>query len=80
MLKCKPFAVVDTATYLGVSISKDLGWQSQIYKVSSKANRTLGFIKRNIITSVSSIKEKAYKDIVRQTLDYAATVWDPHQQ
>ena len=74
MLKGETLAVVDTATYLGVSISKDLRWQSQVSKVSSKANRTLSFI----VTSVPSIKEKAYKTIVRRTQDYAATVWDPH--
>ena len=33
MLKGKPLAVIDTATYLGVSIFKDLGWQNQVSKV-----------------------------------------------
>ena len=39
MLKGEPLVVVE----LGVSISKD-----EVSKVSAKANRTLGFVKRNI--------------------------------
>ena len=41
---------VDSARYLGVSISKDLTWNSHIKDIASKANQTLGFIKRNVKT------------------------------
>ena len=63
--------------YLGVNISQDLKWNSHINSVSSKANQTLGFLKRNLKINSQSIKEKAYKSIVRPKLEYCNTVWDP---
>ena len=41
---------VDCARYLGVRISKDLSWNTHISQTTSKANRTLGFVKRNVRT------------------------------
>ena len=41
---------VDCAHYLGVSISKDLTWNTHIKEILTKANRTLGFVKRNVRT------------------------------
>ena len=38
---------VDCAHYLGVSISKDLTWNTHIKEILTKANRTLGYVKRN---------------------------------
>ena len=63
--------------YLGLNISQDLKWNSHINSVSSKANQTLGFLKRNIKINSQTIKEKAYKSIVRPKLEYCNTVWDP---
>ena len=34
---------IDHAKYLGVDISKDLSWNTHINKISTNANRTLGF-------------------------------------
>jgi hypothetical protein len=33
--------------YLGVELSEDLAWEPHINKAISKANRTLGFLRRN---------------------------------
>ena len=52
---------VDCARYLGVSISKDLSWNTHISQIANKANRTLGFVKRNERTKNQSVKEIAYK-------------------
>ena len=41
---------VDSACYLGVSISKDLTWNSNIKEIVSKTNQNLRFIKRNVET------------------------------
>ena len=68
---------VDCARYLGVSITKDLCWNTQINQITSKANRTLGFVKRNVRTTNQSIKELAYKTLVRPQVEYASTVWSP---
>ena len=63
--------------YLGVQISEDLKWNSHINSISSKANQTLGFLKRNLKINSQTIKEKAYRSIVHPKLEYCSTVWDP---
>ena len=39
---------VDNIKYLGVTISKDLKWNTHVSNVYTKANRTLGFLRRNL--------------------------------
>ena len=56
---------VDCARYLGVSITKDLSWHTHINQITNKANRTLGFVKKNVRTTNQSVKELAYKTLVR---------------
>ena len=56
---------VDQTKYLGVTIT-------------AKANNTLNFLRRNINVRDHSIKEKAYKALVRPILEYSSSVWDPH--
>ena len=38
---------VDAAKYLGVTISKSLSLKTHINNITSNANKTLGFVKRN---------------------------------
>ena len=49
--------VVSSAKYLGVDISGGLSWNSNIDRITGNANRTLGYIKRNIKTK-NSWREK----------------------
>ena len=51
---------VDTAKYLGVHISRDLGWNTHINKIAASANRTLGFVKRNVQTKNKDIRTLAF--------------------
>jgi hypothetical protein len=44
----------------------------------SKANRTMGFIRRNLRDCTKPVKAAAYTTMARPTLEYASTVWDPH--
>ena len=69
---------VKSAQYLGVTISNDMTWNNHINNAAAKANKKLGFIKRNIKMKDNTLKEKAYKAIVRPTVEYCTTVWDPH--
>lgn len=70
----------ETSTkYLGCTLTADLNWGTHINNICNKAYRTLGFLRRNIHISSRSIKEKAYKSLVRPQLEYSATVWDPYQ-
>jgi hypothetical protein len=53
---------VDKAKYLGITISEDLKWESHI---CGKANKTLGFLCLNLNIGSTSVKEQAYKSLVR---------------
>ena len=66
---------VDAAKYLGVSIRKDLSWNTHISNITTSANRTLGFVKRNVLTKNKDIKTMAYTSLVRPQLEYASAVW-----
>ena len=71
---------VNSVSYLGLCFTKDLSWNEHINNVCSKANKTLGFLRRNLKISSREIKETAYKTLVRPIMEYAATVWDPLTQ
>ena len=73
-------AHVDQQTYLGVELTKDLDWGPHIQKITSKANKTLNMARRNLYGCSQKIKESAYISLVRPTLEYAQTVWDPYQR
>ena len=68
---------IDHTKYLGVHISRDLRWNTHADRVTSKANRTLGFVRRNLQTSSIKIKDTAYKTLIRPTVEYCSSVWDP---
>ena len=55
-------------------------WTPHVNNICAKANKTIGFLKRNINISNKSIKEKAYKSLVRPTVEYASAAWNPHQK
>ena len=69
---------VESATYLGISIAKDISWNRQVSCVAAKGNRMLGFVRRNVVTTSQSTKELAYNSLVRPTMEYAASVWCPY--
>ena len=68
----------DKAKYLGGTIQSDLKWDSHINSITTKANKTLGFLRRNINISSTTVKEQACKSLVRPSLEYACSVWDPY--
>ena len=69
---------VTSTKYLGVTVSADLKWTPHINTICGKANSTIGFLKRNLNISNRTIKENAYKSLVRPSLEYACSVWEPH--
>ena len=69
--------VVTSARYLGVDISSNLSWNTHVYRVTANANRSLGFIKRNVKTKSPKVREMAYQTLVRPQLEYASAIWDP---
>ena len=68
---------VESIKYLGVTITIDLRWNTHVSNVCTKANRTLGFLRRNLYSCSQEVKEAAYKGLVRPVLDYGSSVWDP---
>lgn len=73
MLQC-----TEETTYLGVQLSRDLSWSTHINGITTKASRTLGFLKRNLRCCPRKLKETAYFTLVRSRLEYCSTIWDPH--
>ena len=51
---------VDHAKYLGLEISHDLNWNTHIQNLTTKANRTMGFVRRNIPAKHQGIRQKQH--------------------
>ena len=64
---------VESIKYVGVTITSD----THISNVCTKANRTLGFLRRSLYSCPQEVKEAAYKGLVRPVLDYGSSVWEP---
>ena len=67
---------VENIKYLGITITNDLRWNTHVSNVCTKANRTLGFLRRNFYACPHEVKETAYKGLVRPVLEYSGSVWD----
>ena len=68
---------VENIKYLGITITDDLKWNTHVSNICTKANRTLGFLKRSISACPQDVKESAYKGLVYPVLEYGSLVWDP---
>ena len=68
---------VESINNLGVTIANDLRWNTHVSNICTNANRTLGFLRRNLYACPQDVKEAAYKGLVRPVLEYTGSVWDP---
>ena len=50
---------VESIKYLGVTITKDLKWNTHISNVCTKAKRTLRFLRRNLFSFPQDVGEAA---------------------
>ena len=73
------FENVESINYIWVTITctSNLRWNTHVSNVCAKANRTLGFLRRNLYSCPQEVKEAVYIGLVRPTLDYGSLVWDP---
>ena len=55
-----------------------MDWGQHISDISSKATKTLDFLRRNLALAPRSTKVVAYKTLVRTKLEYAAPIWSPY--
>jgi hypothetical protein len=70
--------VTKDSKYLGATFSSDLSWTSHINNISAKANRTIDFLRRNIHSCPKEVKAAPYTTLVRPSIKYANSVWDPY--
>ena len=64
--------------YLGITLTENLKWNSQITKNTKKANSTLAFLRRNLRSFPLDCRKSAYTTLVRSLLDYGSIIWDPY--
>ena len=57
-----------------------MDWGQHVSKISSKATKTLDFLRRNMAFAPRSTKAVAYKTLVWPKLEYAAPIWSPHSK
>ncbi|XP_032223431.2 uncharacterized protein LOC116604739 [Nematostella vectensis] len=67
----------DEHDYLGIRVAHDLRWSRHCCKVSLKANKTLGLLRRTLKPCSQSVKERAYFSMIRPVMEYASPVWNP---
>ena len=75
-----PLEQVSHHPYLGLELDSNLSWSRHIANVSGKTTHCLNFLRCNINPCPESLKETAYKALVRSNTEYAVTVWDSHLQ
>ena len=68
---------VNSIKYLGVHIDSNLKWHTQVSKVTAKAYRALGCLKRNLKEAPKKTKQIAFNVMVKPILEYASQVWSP---
>ena len=67
---------VQSAKYLGITITDNLDWGHHVSEISCKATNTMDFLHRNLALAPRHTKEVAYKTLVRPQLEYAAPIWN----
>ena len=75
-----PLSVVSEHTYLGIRLDHKLSWEPHVNFICGKANRLLGFLKRNLHNAPFEIKEYLYKQLLLPSIEYCSAIWDPHHQ
>ena len=69
---------VKSIKYLSITTAENMDWSQHISDISSKATKTLDFLRRNLAFAPRSTKEVAYKTLVHPKLEYAAPIWSPY--
>ena len=69
---------VKEAKYLGITLTDKMEWTPHINNITTQANRSLGFLRRNLRPAPQQLKNQAYKALVRPKLEYCSSVWSPY--
>ena len=71
---------VTSNPYLGITLSEDIQWSTHIQNITIKTNSTLGFLHRSLKNCPEECRKLAYISLVRSTLEYGSSIWDPYLQ
>ena len=64
-------------TFVVVTVTSDLKWNTHISNTCAKARQKLGFLYRFVHMADSACLTNLYKCLVLPTLGYCSVVWDP---
>jgi len=73
-----PLTTVFEHNYHGIRLHHKLSWDPHVNYICKKANRLLGFLKRNLYNTPSEIKEHVYIQLVLPSIEYCSAIWDPY--
>ena len=76
----RKLGTVTSYPYLGLTFSSDMSWNKHIDKITSRANRMLGLVRRNLRKCSAKIRQQAYISLVRPHLEYCCPIWNPHSK
>ena len=79
-INSKTLEALESHPYLGVELTSSLSLNKHVENVIVKADRSFGFVKRNLRRCPDRVKAQAYSSLVRPHLEYASSVWSPHQK
>lgn len=71
--------VLNVSKYLGITLT-NLFLYIHKDNVAAKGNKTLGFIRPSVRDCRKFLRETSFQTIVRPTLEYVSTLWDPTSQ
>ena len=80
MLNSQSIPILTSTKYLGIEIHENLSWGKHLQNISTKANQTLGAIRRHFSKATLDVKKRLYLSLVRPQLEYACAAWDPYKQ
>ena len=74
----QPIPSVNSAKYLGVTISSNLTWSKHIDNTVKSVKRQLGMLHRKLHKATPQARNNILRSTILPKLDYCAAVWDPH--
>ena len=69
---------VNSHPYLGIELQHDLKWTNHHEKILSKANRSLGMLRRVLKDADTQTRKIAFITLIRPVLEYGCMIFDPY--
>ena len=77
-LLSNPTKVVKETKDLGIRVTSDFSWSTQVNQCANKGNKIVGVLKRNVGPGNPPVFSRLYTTLVRPILEYCVPVWTPH--